>query len=54
MLETFQGWGAIFYPKSFVKAVRDYASKNNQHDWDHSDKTFIHIFLHIIKRQRII
>ena len=29
MLETFQGWGAIFYPKSFVKAVRDYASKNN-------------------------
>ena len=23
MLETFQGWGAFFYPKSFVKAVRE-------------------------------
>lgn len=23
MLETFQGWGAFFYPKSFVKEVRD-------------------------------
>ena len=23
MLETFQGWGAFFYPKSFVQAVRE-------------------------------
>ncbi len=29
MLETFQGWGALFYPKSYVKAVRDYSKKNN-------------------------
>jgi len=29
MLETFQGWGAVFYPKSFIKAVRNYANKND-------------------------
>ena len=29
MLETFQGWGAIFYPKEFVKAIREVCSKNN-------------------------
>ncbi len=25
MLETFQGWGAIFYPQDFVKAVSDFS-----------------------------
>ena len=29
MLETFQGWGAIFYPKTFVKEIRKIANKNN-------------------------
>ena len=29
ILETFQGWGAIFYPKDFVKAICNYAKKNN-------------------------
>lgn len=29
MLETFQGWGALFYPKSFVKALRKFTEKNN-------------------------
>ena len=29
MLETFQGWGAVFYPKSYVKAARDFTKKNN-------------------------
>lgn len=29
MLETFQGWGAVFYPKEFVKAVVDFAHSNN-------------------------
>lgn len=29
ILETFQGWGAVFYPKPFVKAVESYAKKNN-------------------------
>ena len=28
MLETFQGWGAIFYPKTFVKAVEKFAKEN--------------------------
>lgn len=28
MLETFQGWGAVFYPKAFVKAVEKFAKKN--------------------------
>ena len=27
MLETFQGWGAVFYPKSYVKAVRDFTKE---------------------------
>ena len=27
MLETFQGWGAIFYPKSFVQALSNFAKK---------------------------
>ncbi len=29
MLETFQGWGAIFYPKSYVKAVKEFCLKYN-------------------------
>ncbi|TGL59748.1 aminotransferase class III-fold pyridoxal phosphate-dependent enzyme [Leptospira ognonensis] len=28
MLETFQGWGAIFYPKEFVQAVVEFAHQN--------------------------
>jgi 4-aminobutyrate aminotransferase-like enzyme len=29
MLETFQGWGAIFYPKAFVQAIEDICKKYN-------------------------
>lgn len=29
MLETFQGWGAIFYPKDFVQAIEKICRKNN-------------------------
>jgi 4-aminobutyrate aminotransferase/(S)-3-amino-2-methylpropionate transaminase len=29
LLETFQGWGAIFYPKSYVKEVEKFCLKNN-------------------------
>jgi 4-aminobutyrate aminotransferase-like enzyme len=29
VLETFQGWGALFYPKSFIKAVREFTEKNS-------------------------
>jgi 4-aminobutyrate aminotransferase-like enzyme len=29
MLETFQGWGAIFYPKAFVQALMKFAKKHN-------------------------
>ena len=28
MLETFQGWGAIFYPKEFVKEISKLCKKN--------------------------
>ena len=28
MLETFQGWGAVFYPKEFVKALMKFAKKH--------------------------
>ena len=28
MLETFQGWGAVFYPTSFVQAISKYAKSN--------------------------
>jgi taurine--2-oxoglutarate transaminase len=28
MLETFQGWGAIFYPKDFIKELRSICDKN--------------------------
>lgn len=29
MLETFQGWGAIFYPKDFVQAIEKLCRKHN-------------------------
>ena len=29
MLETFQGWGAVFYPKKFVQALVEYAHKHD-------------------------
>ena len=29
MLETFQGWGAIFYPKEYVQALTRFAKKYN-------------------------
>jgi len=29
MLETFQGWGAVFYPKDFVQAVEDICKRYN-------------------------
>ena len=29
MLETFQGWGAVFYPKGFVQALVEFAKKHN-------------------------
>jgi 4-aminobutyrate aminotransferase-like enzyme len=28
MLETFQGWGAVFYPKDFVQAIENFCRKN--------------------------
>ena len=27
MLETFQGWGAIFYPEEFVQEISKYVKK---------------------------
>ena len=29
ILETFQGWGAIFYPNDFVKGIKNICEKNN-------------------------
>ena len=29
MLETFQGWGAVFYPKEFVQTIEDICKKYN-------------------------
>jgi 4-aminobutyrate aminotransferase-like enzyme len=29
MLETFPGWGALFYPKSFVKDIRKFTEENS-------------------------
>ena len=29
ILETFQGWGAIFYPKNYVKQIASFCKKNN-------------------------
>lgn len=29
MLETFQGWGAVFYPKDYVKAIEKICRKND-------------------------
>ncbi len=28
-VESFQGWGAIFYPKDYIQALRNWAYKNN-------------------------
>ncbi len=28
MLETYQGWGAIFYPKEFISAINKFAKRN--------------------------
>ena len=28
ILESYQGWGAIFYPKEFINALRKYAHEN--------------------------
>tara|TARA_B100001564_G_scaffold355830_1_gene368866 strand:- start:103 stop:1497 length:1395 start_codon:yes stop_codon:yes gene_type:complete len=29
MIETFQGWGALFYPKEFIKELVKFSKKNN-------------------------
>lgn len=29
MLETYQGWGAVFYPKDYVQALAGFAQENN-------------------------
>lgn len=29
LLETFQGWGAVFYPKDYVKEIEKFCKKNN-------------------------
>jgi 4-aminobutyrate aminotransferase-like enzyme len=29
MLESFQGWGAFFYPKSYVQALRNFCNENS-------------------------
>lgn len=29
MLETFQGWGAVFYPHEFIKAISKFSKKHN-------------------------
>lgn len=29
MIETFQGWGAVFYPKEFIQALNKFAKTNN-------------------------
>ena len=29
ILETFQGWGAIFYPKEFVQEIKKICDENN-------------------------
>lgn len=29
LLETFQGWGAIFYPKDYVKEIEKFCKRNN-------------------------
>tara|TARA_Y200000002_G_scaffold95724_1_gene77364 strand:- start:12330 stop:13694 length:1365 start_codon:yes stop_codon:yes gene_type:complete len=28
MIETFQGWGAIFYPSGYIEVIRDFCNKN--------------------------
>jgi len=29
MIESYQGWGAILYPKEYIKAIADFAKKHN-------------------------
>lgn len=29
MIEAFQGWGAVFYPKDFIQSLCDFAERNN-------------------------
>ncbi len=29
MIETFQGWAAVFYPQDYIKALRGWSEKNN-------------------------
>ena len=29
MVESYQGWGALFYPKNYIKALRKWANENN-------------------------
>ncbi len=29
MLETFQGWGAVFFPENYIKRIKEFAKKNN-------------------------
>ena len=29
MLETFQGWGAVFYPNDFVQAIEEVCHENS-------------------------
>ena len=29
MIEAFQGWGAIFYPKNYIKSLVVFAKRNN-------------------------
>ena len=28
-VESFQGWGAVFYPVDYIKAMREWCSKND-------------------------
>ena len=29
LLETFQGWGAVFYPKEYIQEIKSFCAKNN-------------------------
>ena len=43
MLETFQGWGAIFYPIDYIQAMREWSVKNESLlDWDLKIKVAVH------------
>ena len=32
MVESYQGWGALFYPKNYIKALRKWADDNKTGD----------------------